>query len=223
MHREDFCGGMFLFFWTGREKEKWKISKEEIRVNGDPGAGKFGGSARDWRKQNLEYESRKVKLFGEKRYASSKRRVNSIRNVASGIRGRNSISRIAFCTKLGSKVHIWHVAKFEKIETDVKRWACFPEFCNVNHDKRINHFEIPSLKSSRTREEIDLILKYTRYSASTLPIAICWGLKNGRGGIGGLKKFHPGDGYRLMSDRPFRLMQCKSGYFAGKSFDAIPP
>lgn len=155
MHREDFCGGMFLFFWTGREKEKWKISKEEIRVNGDPGAGKFGGSARDWRKQNLEYESRKVKLFGEKRYASSKRRVNSIRNVASGIRGRNSISRIAFCTKLGSKVHIWHVAKFEKIETDVKRWACFPEFCNVSHDKRINRFEIPSLKSSRTREEIE--------------------------------------------------------------------
>lgn len=46
--REERIGRMFLFFWTGERREaqreeKWKISKEEIRMNGDPGAGKFGG------------------------------------------------------------------------------------------------------------------------------------------------------------------------------------
>lgn len=80
-------------------------------------------AARDWRKQNLEYESRKVNFFGENRYARSKRQVNSIRNVASGVGNQGTefdSRRIAFCTKFDSKLYIY-ITKFEKIEREMKK------------------------------------------------------------------------------------------------------
>lgn len=80
-------------------------------------------AARDWRKQNLEYESRKVNFFGENRYARSKRQVNSIRNVASGVGDQGTefdSRRIAFCTKFDSKLYIY-ITKFEKIEREIKK------------------------------------------------------------------------------------------------------
>lgn len=171
-------------------------------------------AARDWRKQNLEYESRKVNFFGENRYARSKRQVNSIRNVASGVGDQGTefdSRRIAFCTKFDSKLYIY-ITKFEKIEREIKKKVtCFPESQYVPFFEKSTSrgiFEILGDSTRSTTSELKFpprkagaharrnwfnsrgeSLKYTRYSVSTLPIAICRGLENERPRIG-LKKIH---------------------------------
>lgn len=195
----------------GKKNGKFRRRKSEWTAT----RGRESLAARDWRKQNLEYESRKVNFFGENRYARSKRQVNSIRNVASGVGNQGTefdSRRIAFCTKFDSKLYIYIYHEiWENRERNKKKVTCFPEFRYVPFfEKSTSHgiFEILGDSTRSTTSELKFpprkagsharrnwfnsrgeSLKYTRYSVSTLPIAICRGLENERPRIG-LKKIH---------------------------------
>lgn len=217
---------MFLFFWTGGKEER----EMENFDGGNPNERRPRGGKVWRRKQNLEYESRKVNFFGENRYARSKRQVNSIRNRDSRIVVGDSISKESPFVRSSARKCIIHREIWENRGRNKKSSNLIfhknSTSRRIKRDEWINCFKIPSLKKAGAhlarRNWFNSRLKPKIYSLLRVHPSCC-NLFRLKGRVKKHSAQARGDGYRLMSDRPFRLMQCKSGYFAGKSFDAIPP